>query len=165
MFKKEEIKNLSKSYYEIMANDIVKKKEKQLKFDEDDLFNFTVALCGAYTILFLLRIMINDLSDEPNPTFYKGLFYFSFGNIGIILAVLFLKKMFDYLGKLYNRIVLRNDEEYKVAKEVMRNYEIKNKKFKESQAKKLNKEEMEKFLEEEKEKAIRIQGMKEFLKK
>ena len=73
--------------------------------------------------------------------------------------------MFDYLGKLYNRIVLRNDEEYKVAKEVMRNYEIKNKKFKESQAKKLNKEEMEKFLEEEKEKAIRIQGMKEFLKK
>ena len=59
MFKKEEIKNLSKSYYEIMANDIVKKKEKQLKFDEDDLFNFTVALCGAYTIKdFFISVLV-----------------------------------------------------------------------------------------------------------
>lgn len=150
-------KDLEMNEYEKMSNELIEEKEK-IKFDFDNwLFSsflvITILFTGMIIFIFIAkRILFEHLLVSA----IFGTFLSSF------LALIFTFVV-EFLLKLKRKINLKNDREYHLAKEVIRNYENKVFEYKKKKVEEKKQNEYKDVIYKEKEKHERINELEKYL--
>lgn len=163
--KMDEIKDLNKEHCEVMASDLIKKKEKKPEQNDEKVFTFFMTSVFIFFICIISFILISEIGLNKNLPLDKLIFVTVLTLILIFGISLSLENR--RVRKIYekNLIALQNDKEYQLAKEIMRKYEEKNYRYKEEQIKRKKKENLNDVFDEELKKTERIIEMENFLKR
>ena len=151
-------KELEMNEYEKMSNELIEEKEK-IKFDFDNwLFSSFLVITILFTgIIIFIFIAKRILFEHLLVSAIFGTFLSSF------LALIFTFVV-EFLLKLKRKINLKNDREYHLAKEVIRNYEKKVFEFNKKKFFENKRKNCKEVLDNEVEKSERISKLENYLK-
>ena len=149
-------KELEMNECEKIANELIEEKEK-INFNFEDWFTYIliVLVIGVVIILtFYLKELIFEITFILSVL---GTLFSSF--LALIFTVII-----EFSLKIKRKINLKNDREYQLAKEVIRNYERKVFEFNENKLLKIKKDSYKNILDKEVEKMERISKLENYLK-
>ena len=145
-------KDLEMNEYEKMSNELIEEKEK-IKFDFD---NWLFSSFLVITILFTGMIIFIFIA--------KRILFAIFGTFLSSFLALIFTFVVEFLLKLKRKINLKNDREYHLAKEVIRNYEKKVFEFNKKKFFENKRKNCKEVLDKEVEKSERISKLENYLK-
>ena len=153
-------KELEMNEYEKMSNKLIEEKE-EVNFNFSNwlfrsFFVITILFTGIIILIFIF-ITKKLLFEHLLVSAIFGVFLSSF------LALIFTLVV-KILFKIKRKINLKNDREYQLAKEVIRNYERKVFEFNENKLLKMKKDSYKNILDKEVEKMERISKIENYLK-
>lgn len=150
-------KELEMNEYEKMSNELIEEKEK-IKFDFDNWFfsSFLVITILFTGIIIFIFIAKRILFEHLLVSAIFGTFLSSF------LALIFTFVV-EFLLKIKRKINLKNDREYQLAKEVIKNYENKVFEYKKKKVEEKKRNEYKDVIYKEKEKHERINELEKYL--
>ena len=154
-------KELEMNEYEKMSNKLIEEKE-EVNFNFSNwlfrsFFVITILFTGIIILIFIF-ITKKLLFEHLLVSAIFGVFLSSF------LALIFTLVV-KILFKIKRKINLKNDREYQLAKEVIRNYERKVFEFNENKLLKMKRDKYKTVLDKEVEKMERISKLENYLKK
>lgn len=151
-------KELEMNEYEKMSNELIEEKEK-IKFDFDNwLFSSFLVITILFTgIIIFIFIAKRILFEHLLVSAIFGTF------LSLFLALIFTFVV-EFLLKLKRKINLKNDREYHLAKEVIRNYEKKVFEFNKKKFFENKRKNCKEVLDKEVEKSERISKLENYLK-
>lgn len=144
--------------YEKMSNELIEEKEK-IKFDFDNwLFSSFLVITILFTgIIIFIFIAKRILFEHLLVSAIFGTF------LSLFLALIFTFVV-EFLLKLKRKINLKNDREYHLAKEVVRNYEKKVFEFNKKKFFENKRKNCKEVLDKEVEKMERISKLENYLR-
>ena len=153
-------KELEMNEYEKMSNKLIEEKE-EVNFNFSNwlfrsFFVITILFTGIIILIFIF-ITKKLLFEHLLVSEIFGVFLSSF------LALIFTLVV-KILFKIKRKINLKNDREYQLAKEVIRNYERKVFEFNENKLLKMKKDSYKNILDKEVEKMERISKLENYLR-
>lgn len=154
----ENLEILEMNEYEKMSYELIEEKEK-VKFDFDNwvfssFFIITVLFTGIIIFIFIAKkILIEHL-----------LVFAIFGVFLSLSLALIFAFVVEFLLKLKRKINLKNDREYHLAKEIVRNYEKKVSEFNKKKFFENKRKNCKEVLDKEVEKSRRISKLENYLR-
>lgn len=154
----ENLEILEMNEYEKMSNELIEEKEK-VKFDFDNwLFSSFLVITVLFTGLIIFIFIDKKMLFEHLLVFaIFGVFLSSF------LALIFTFVV-EFLLKIKRKINFKNDREYQLAKEVIRNYEKKVSEFNKKKFFENKRKNCKEILDKEVEKSKRISKLENYLR-
>lgn len=154
----ENLEILEMNEYEKMSNELIEEKEK-VKFDFDNwLFSSFLVITVLFTGLIIFIFIDKKMLFEHLLVFaIFGVFLSSF------LALIFTFVV-EFSLKIKRKINFKNDREYQLAKEVIRNYEKKVSEFNKKKFFENKRKNCKEILDKEVEKSKRISKLENYLR-
>ena len=154
----ENLEILEMNEYEKMSNELIEKKEK-VKFDFDNwLFSSFLVITVLFTGVIIFIFIDKKMLFEHLLVFaIFGVFLSSF------LALIFTFVV-EFSLKIKRKINFKNDIEYQLAKEVIRNYEKKVSEFNKKKSFENKRKNCKEVLDKEVEKSKRISKLENYLR-
>lgn len=150
-------KELEMSECEKIANELIEEKEK---------VNFNFENWFTYILIVLVIMVIVILTRQKEEIMFEILFVLALlGTLFSLFLALIFTVIIEFSLKIKRKINLKNDREYQLAKEVIRNYERKVFEFNENKLLKMKKDSYKNILDKEVEKMERISKLENYLKK